>query len=114
MTPTFRLLNPGEVIEEGDEFWWDEWLPVFPALIGKTADSDSNMMRRVLSQPDGFAAGLEAAAKIVEYQRSVFLSEEYATRQPMSSFNERMACTIIEAAIRAQIAAHKETTNDPA
>jgi len=35
---------------------------------------------------------MEEAAKICEAQQQVFLSSQYATNQPMSSFGERFAC----------------------
>jgi hypothetical protein len=44
---------------------------------------------------------LEDAAKACEAQSNTFLSPEYATGQPLSSFNERFACKTCAAAIRA-------------
>ena len=40
----------------------------------------------------GIELGLEAAAKACIDQREVFLSPQYATDQPLSSFKERFAC----------------------
>ena len=42
----------------------------------------------------------EACAKEAEAQAAFFLSSEYATGQPMSSFMERFACKQVAAAIR--------------
>lgn len=44
---------------------------------------------------------LEEAAKACEQQRDDFLSPEYATGQPLSSFQERFACGQCIAIIRA-------------
>lgn len=44
---------------------------------------------------------LEAAAKACEDQQQVFLSTQYATGQPLSSFQERFACGRCAEAIRA-------------
>jgi hypothetical protein len=41
---------------------------------------------------EGIRLGLEAAAKSCMDQREVFLSHQYATDQPLSSFKERFAC----------------------
>jgi hypothetical protein len=40
----------------------------------------------------GYRAGIEAAAKVCEEQAQDFLSEYYATPQPLGSFSERYAC----------------------
>ena len=45
----------------------------------------------------------EECAKIAEQQEQEFLSPEYATDQPLSSFSERFACSQVAAAIRARI-----------
>lgn len=45
-------------------------------------------------------ATLEEAAKICEQQRESFLSPEYATGQPSTSFFERFACGECAIAIR--------------
>jgi hypothetical protein len=51
-----------------------------------------------------FADGIEAAAKACEAQAKAFLSPEYATDQPLSSFSERFACDECAKAIRAMLA----------
>jgi hypothetical protein len=43
----------------------------------------------------------EKAAKLCEAQQQIFLSDEYSTGQPFSSFGERFACGQIAAALRA-------------
>lgn len=48
----------------------------------------------------GVAAERERAAQICEQQAIDFLSPEYATGQPLSSFGERFACGQCAAAIR--------------
>ena len=45
-------------------------------------------------------AALEEAARVCEEQQQTFLSPEYATGQPMSSFGERFACGRCAEAIR--------------
>ena len=45
----------------------------------------------------------EHFAGICEQTRDGFLSEQYATGQPTSSFNERFACGQCAAAIRASV-----------
>ncbi len=47
-----------------------------------------------------YADGVEDAAKVCEDQQQVFLSPQYATGQPLSSFHERFACGQCAAAIR--------------
>ena len=42
----------------------------------------------------------EEAARICEAQMQVFLSEQYAVNQPMSSFAERMGCAACAREIR--------------
>jgi hypothetical protein len=47
--------------------------------------------------PSGFDPGRVAVAKCIEIVRRVrddFLSPEYATHQPLASFNERFACEL--------------------
>lgn len=56
-----------------------------------------------VGSPDVLAA-LERAALICEEQARDFLSPQYATGQPLSSFNERFACDECARAIRAEIA----------
>jgi hypothetical protein len=51
----------------------------------------------------GYRAGLERAAEIADETNQAFLSPEYATGQPLSSFQERFACTQIAAAIREEV-----------
>jgi hypothetical protein len=46
---------------------------------------------------------LERAAVICEEQAKEFLAPEYATGQPLSSFQERYACNECARAIRAEI-----------
>jgi len=50
---------------------------------------------------------LEEAAKACEAQQQIFLSEQYAVNQPMSSFMERFACGQCAQAIRA-LKTHRE------
>ena len=45
-------------------------------------------------------AALEEAARVAEEVRDGFLSPEYATGQPLSSFQERFACNQVVDAIR--------------
>ena len=45
-------------------------------------------------------AALEEAAKVCEAQQQTFLSPQYSTDQPMSSFGERFACGRCAEAIR--------------
>jgi len=47
-----------------------------------------------------YADAIEDAAKACEDQQQVFLSPQYATGQPLSSFHERFACGQCAAAIR--------------
>lgn len=49
----------------------------------------------------GEARGIERAAEVCEKQAQSFLSEEYATGQPLSSFSERFACGMCISVIRA-------------
>jgi hypothetical protein len=49
------------------------------------------------------AAILERAAQLCEEQARAFLSPDYATDQPLSSFAERFACGECAKAIRAEI-----------
>lgn len=44
----------------------------------------------------------ERAAKLADKRRDDFLSPEYATGQPLSSFSERFACGEISTALRNQ------------
>lgn len=53
------------------------------------------------------AAILEQAAKVCEANEAGFLSPEYATDQPGSSFSERFACRECARDIRALQNAHK-------
>lgn len=55
-----------------------------------------------LSHSRGKEEEREACAKICEAEEQAFLSPEYATGQPMSSFEERFACRTCAAAIRAR------------
>ena len=48
---------------------------------------------------------IEECAKVAEAQAQEFLSPEYATGQPLSSFQERFACGQVASAIRALAAA---------
>jgi hypothetical protein len=50
---------------------------------------------------DARNAALEEAAKICDEQSAIFLSDTYATHQPISSINERFACGQIKEAILA-------------
>jgi hypothetical protein len=47
------------------------------------------------------AEALEEAARVCELQSGAFLSTEYATGQPLSSFSERFACNLCAGGIRA-------------
>ena len=53
----------------------------------------------------GKAEGLREAAGVCEAQKVSFLSPEYATHQPLSSYSERFACGVCAAAILALIPA---------
>ena len=57
--------------------------------------------RDALTAESAVAAAWEEAAKIAEAKALEFLSPEYATGQPLSSFNERFACEQVASAIRA-------------
>ena len=50
---------------------------------------------------NNYNAGMAEAARICEEQQRVFLSEQYAVNQPLSSFSERFACGLCAKAIRA-------------
>ena len=58
---------------------------------------------RALTAESAVAAAYENAAKIAEAKALEFLSPEYATGQPLSSFNERFACEQVASAIRAAV-----------
>ena len=49
----------------------------------------------------GRLAGMEQAAVICQQQAKEFLSPQYAIGQPLSSFQERFACSECATAIRA-------------
>lgn len=49
---------------------------------------------------DNYNAGMAQAAQICEEQQQMFLSEQYAVNQPLSSFHERFACGQCAKAIR--------------
>ncbi|HQR14190.1 MAG TPA: hypothetical protein PLZ37_06475 [Nitrospira sp.] len=61
----------------------------------------SEAVVRVLTAESAVAAAWEEAARIAEAKAVEFLSPEYATGQPFSSFNERFACEQVASAIRA-------------
>lgn len=50
---------------------------------------------------EGFEQAREQAAKACEDQAAIFLSPEYSTEQPLSSFGERFACGQCAEVIRA-------------
>jgi len=52
-------------------------------------------------------ATIEECAKVAEAKAAEYLSPEYATGQPMSSFSERFACGQIADAIRSLTKAGK-------
>ena len=56
------------------------------------------------SLSEAVKAAYEDAAKIAEAKAVEFLSPEYATGQPFSSFNERFACGQVAIAIRSRAA----------
>jgi hypothetical protein len=59
-------------------------------------------------------AKLNAAERCVEIAREVrdgFLSEQYATGQPLSSLNERFACDQVAAAIEREFGLYEGCTN---
>jgi len=56
------------------------------------------------SLSEAVKAAYEDAAKIAEAKAVEFLSPEYATGQPFSSFNERFACEQVASAIRSRAA----------
>lgn len=56
------------------------------------------------SLSEAVKAAYEDAAKIAEAKAVEFLSPEYATGQPFSSFNERFACKQVASAIRSRAA----------
>jgi hypothetical protein len=68
-------------------------------LIADLAD----MKARALTAESDVSAAYENAAKIAEAKALEFLSPEYATGQPLSSFNERFACEQVASAIRAAV-----------
>lgn len=49
---------------------------------------------------NNYNAAMEKAAQICEERQRVFLSEQYAVNQPLSSFHERFACGQCAKAIR--------------
>jgi len=57
------------------------------------------------ARAEGKAEGLQEAADACEAQKVSFLSPEYATHQPLSSYSERFACGVCAAAILALIPA---------
>jgi len=61
------------------------------------------LLQRALTAESAVAAAYENAAKIAEAKALEFLSPEYATGQPLSSFNERFACGQVASAIRAAV-----------
>jgi hypothetical protein len=67
---------------------------------------------RALTAESAVAAAWEEAAKIAEAKALEFLSPEYATGQPLSSFNERFACGQVASAIRAAGAERNSTQNE--
>lgn len=52
----------------------------------------------------GHVRGVREAAAVCKQQQTAFLSPEYATNQPLSSFNERFACGECEREILALLA----------
>ena len=56
---------------------------------------------------DDRASTIEECAKVAEAKAAEYLSPEYATGQPMSSFSERFACGQIADAIRSLTKAGK-------
>ena len=70
--------------------------------IACATDYDS-LKARALTAESALAAAWEEAAKIAEAKALEFLSPEYATGQPLSSFNERFACEQVASAIRAAV-----------
>ena len=56
------------------------------------------------SLSEAVKAEREACAKVAEAKAVEFLSPEYATGQPFSSFNERFACEQVATAIRSRAA----------
>lgn len=65
------------------------------------AQTSNSYLNRALTAESAVAAAYENAAKIAEAKALEFLSPEYATGQPLSSFNERFACEQVASAIRA-------------
>lgn len=65
--------------------------------------ADQLRQRSALTAESAVAAAYENAAKIAEAKALEFLSPEYATGQPLSSFNERFACEQVASAIRAAV-----------
>ena len=69
----------------------------------KAIDGFEYWRARALIAESAVAAAWEEAAKIAEAKALEFLSPEYATGQPLSSFNERFACEQVASAIRAAV-----------
>lgn len=72
-------------------------------LVGSQAFDLGSILatHREAARIEGIRLGLEAAAGVCDAQKQVFMSEEYAVGQPMSSFMERFACGCCSDAIRA-------------
>jgi hypothetical protein len=73
-------------------------------FVGERAEVEViiSALRASLTTPPArsYADAIEDAAKACEDQQQAFLSPQYATGQPLSSFHERFACGQCAAAIR--------------
>lgn len=83
-------------------------LPTSPDIQAEAERVFADVQRAVLVEDakqviaNALRARDERAAQICEEQRQVFLSPQYATGQPFSSFAERLGCTRCAEAIRAE------------
>ena len=84
---------------------WDETSSAFDVLYESEPDLEGGCeygIRRMAAAVAMVAVATERerAAKVCEDQSKAFLSPEYATGQPLSSFSERFACDLCASAIR--------------
>ena len=78
--------------------WTDEFPGIVESIIQKALEAayvegfngcESSLV------PRAYADGIEAAKTVVKAQSKIFRSNEYAVGQPLSSFSERFACSVI-------------------
>lgn len=82
---------------------WDAAKAVLAQLDGTTPDRVGGQVGSLSIVARAILAERERCAKVCEAAAEQFLSPEYATGQPMSSFGERFACETCAEGIRSGV-----------